>query len=330
MKTEKLGARAKHLDEPYLPLLQEIDFTPVFIIGDRRSGTTLLYQLLAASECFNFVSAYHIIKYEELIFNFVSKNESHVKIELDRLFEKLNLIDRKIDEVKISPDLPEEYGFILDRTKDREPKITENNFSLFLEICQKIQFISDRDKLLLLKNPWDFSNFIFIKQMLPKAKFIFIHRHPVYVINSQLKMARSLLKQQNIYAAMLCEPYRHLFEKPLQLYVCRFLFSTLFGMGLRNITKAAIVTRSYFLRNIDLLPKTDYISIRYEDLCEHPDSNVMKILSFFGLEQKSTLTARTLLAPRPLNLLPEVAKNSDRICDQLQSYLSYLDYSLSL
>jgi hypothetical protein len=131
-----------------------------------------------------------------------------VKVELDRLFKNMNLSDRKIYRVKISPDLPEEYGFILDRTKERKPQIIPSNFSLFMEACQKIQFISDRNKLLLLKNPWDFSNFVFIKKRLPKAKFIFIHRHPLQVINSQLKMARSILEEQSIYAAMLCEPYR--------------------------------------------------------------------------------------------------------------------------
>jgi hypothetical protein len=53
----------------------------------------------------------------------------------------------------------------------------------------------------------------------------------------------------------------------------------------------------------------------------------MDIISFFGLEPKSKLIDRASIAPRPLQLLPEVAKNSDKICDRLQPYLSRLGYN---
>ena len=42
-------------DEKYMELLSKVKFSPIFIMGDHRSGTTLLYKILAATECFNFV-----------------------------------------------------------------------------------------------------------------------------------------------------------------------------------------------------------------------------------------------------------------------------------
>ena len=50
------------LDQPYLDQLTQTDLQPIFILGDHRSGTTLLYQTLASTHCFNVVKAYHVIK----------------------------------------------------------------------------------------------------------------------------------------------------------------------------------------------------------------------------------------------------------------------------
>jgi hypothetical protein len=46
-------------DKPYLNLLEKVDFCPIFIMADHRSGTTLLYQTLVATDCFNFIKSYH-------------------------------------------------------------------------------------------------------------------------------------------------------------------------------------------------------------------------------------------------------------------------------
>ena len=100
-------------DNFYMHLLQDVDFQPVFIMGDHRSGTTLLYQMLVGTQCFNFVSAYNIIKYDEILFNYMNENQNKARQELDKLFKALELSDRVIDNVEVTPDLPEEYGFIL-------------------------------------------------------------------------------------------------------------------------------------------------------------------------------------------------------------------------
>ena len=56
-------------DRPHRHLLESVDLQPVFIVGDSRSGTTVLYHLLARTGCFNPVTVYHILCGHELLSN---------------------------------------------------------------------------------------------------------------------------------------------------------------------------------------------------------------------------------------------------------------------
>ena len=197
-------------DQPYLDLLPKVDFSPIFIMGDHRSGTTLLYKTLVATGCFNFVRAYHIIKYDEILSNHINQTENRAIQELEELFKSLGISDRTIDQVMVTPNLPEEYGFILNNVAGNETCITPQNLPIFQQLCRKIQLASDPDKLLLLKNPWDLPQFMYVKSVIPTAKFIFIHRHPIHVINSKLKAARTLLSDWNDYTALIARWYKQI------------------------------------------------------------------------------------------------------------------------
>jgi hypothetical protein len=70
------SSRTTHTrDEPYLALLRDVDFLPILILGYHRSGTTLFYKLLTATQCFNVVSAYHFLRCEEMLFNHVNQRD---------------------------------------------------------------------------------------------------------------------------------------------------------------------------------------------------------------------------------------------------------------
>ncbi|HAA28241.1 MAG TPA: sulfotransferase [Cyanobacteria bacterium UBA8553] len=322
MKSKDINCIA---DESYLNLLPEVNFSPIFIMGDHRSGTTLLYKTLVATEYFNFVRAYHVIKYDEILFNHVNHTENHAHQELKELLKSLGMKDRVIDNVEVTPDLPEEYGFIL-KNAGYESHLNTDNLALFTQLCRKIQFISNPDKPLLLKNPWCFPHFIYIKNAFPEAKFIFIHRHPIHVINSKLKATRSILTARNAYTSLLSQQYVQIFENPMQRFVYRLFYSTYFDLGLRRVTEQSVQSTTYFLQNVDSLQKTNYVSVKYEDLCKQPEATIHKIMGFLGLEQKSTLAYDTLIEPRPLKLLPEVERKNDEIRHKLQPYFTYHGY----
>ncbi len=183
-------------DQPYLNRSNDIDIQPIFILGDHRSGTTLLYQTLASTQCFNVVKAYHIIKYDEILHNHYNNIEAKKLQELQAEFEQLGICDREFDAVRVSPELPEEYGFII-RNAGHELYINDESLPKFLEACRKIQVTGDLARPLLLKNPWCYPYFLYIRQVIPNARFIFIHRNPIDVINSKLKTVDKVLSEWN-------------------------------------------------------------------------------------------------------------------------------------
>ena len=310
-------------DDEYLLLLEKVNFTPIFILGFHRSGTTLLYQTLTATQCFNFVSAYHVIKYQELLTNYVHKQESKAKQELAELFQSQGISDRVIDKIPVTPDLPEEYGFIL-RNAGYEFKLNRDNLDYFKRLCKKIQLISPLPNPLLLKNPWDFSNFLYIKKAFPQAKIIFIHRNPVHVINSKLKAGKALFENPSAYSTLISKQYVRNLQKNSQNHQQDKPWYE--EKRFRNIVDKSLEESTYFLQNIEQLSTTDYLSIRYEDICQNPAENIQEILSFLNLESKVNLDYSSLISPRPLQLLPQVEKASPVIKYKLKDYFGYHQY----
>jgi hypothetical protein len=124
----------------------------------------LLYELLVATQCFGFLNAYHVIRYDELLFNHANQLEGSARNALDELFRSLGLRDRLIDGVAVTPGTPEEYGFIL-RNAGERPQLNRRSLPKFVELCKKVQFLSAPGRPLLLKNPWDFRRFMYVKSV---------------------------------------------------------------------------------------------------------------------------------------------------------------------
>ncbi len=305
--------------------LAEVKVDPIFIIGDHRSGTTLLYQLLDASKCFNVVTAYHLIHYHELLYNHFQGKELLAKESLHRRFAAAGLTDRLIDGVRVTPELPEEYGFRLKASGPR-PQVRRETVTPLVELFRKVQLITVPERPLLLKNPWDALGFVRVKQLFPAARFVFIHRHPVCVISSQLKALRSLFAEKNGYVALIDPWYEQIFNRPIQLAVIRLLSGKRFGIGLattmRHVTKVA----SYYLRNIDVLSPEEYAVIRYEDLCEAPDVTIGNLLSFLQAQPSSSGDYASYIRSRSTSLLPEVIAREQRVLKRLAIYCDRFGY----
>ena len=317
------------LDDRYMHLLESTSFQPIFIMGPFRSGTTILHQILDATGCFNVIRIYHLLYYNQLLANYSNHTEKTAKQQLRDLFDHKNITDRGIDHVASSPDLEEEYGFFFDGPLQKR-RLNAANLPRFFEICKKIQVISDPPRPLLLKNPWDSINFTYIKRVLPEAKFIFIHRHPLHVINSQLNAVRSLLATKNPYVDLLITDgqYGRLFERPMLLAAWRSLFSDRLGIGLRLLVRYEQRVTNYFLQHIDVLPRSDAISIRYEDLCADAETTMKSILNFLGLQPRKIVAYNGFIEPRALRLLPEIARKRDQIGSKLQAYYAYNGYEI--
>jgi len=321
-----MSATAKPRDAAYLSTLRDVDFRPIFILGDHRSGTTLFYKMLAATGSFNFVDFYHVTRYDEILYNHCHGREGEARAEVEEEIEEAGLRDRGFDHIEVSPELPEEYGYLLKENPPfwYLPRLTPRTLPNMVELCRKVQAVSHPGRPLLLKNPWDFPNFLYLKRVFPNARFLFIHRHPLAVHNSKLKAMRSALARKNRYTAWLARGYARLFRRPLQLLFARFLFFSRIGVNL--LLRYAMVATDYFLENTPRLPEQDYLSIRYEDLCQRPDTVMAAVLDALDLEPTQHVEYASMVSPRPLNLLPDVDRKREQIERRLEPYLTRLGY----
>ena len=314
-----------NLDNKYLNKIQNISFQPAFILGLSRSGTSLLHKILAKTQCFNYVNVYHIVNYDNLLYNRIFDKEDTLKHELNKTFEENDIIDRGIDAFGVTADTPEEYGFIL-YNKTSNISINSKNISFFFELSKKIQFISENNKPLLLKNPWDFSNFMYIKKVIPNSKYIFIHRHPFKTFSSGMKTQRFLFGGKPSYHALVDRFYEQIYQYPLFVKLNRPLYTELSPLGLIYITSFSARYVEYFLKNVKKLSTADYINVKYEDLCENTSETIEKILDFLDVKPEKQINYNNLIKIRDLPLDTCVAKMKKFIYKTMKNYFDYFGY----
>lgn len=317
------------LDEPYLHLLEGVSFRPVFIIGPHRSGTTILYKLLAATGAFNFVRFYHITHYDEILNNHYSGRTEVAKAELTARLAEDEVNDRSFDSIRVHPDLPEEYSFILKRGYSvlYLPSTDDDNRHRLVELCRKVQLEAGEKRPLLLKNPWDSANFLYLRDNFPDAQFIFIHRHPLPCVNSRLKAMRGILEDRVDYSALLDPAYARLHDRPLLARLADLLFTPIGGLDVRLVTQFTKETTNYYLENIHKLNHTFYTELTYEQLCNRPDETISRVLDFLELEAQAPVDFSGAVERRPLNLLPSIADHKGYIQRKLRPYMTRLNYN---
>lgn len=316
----------ENTDQQHLQLLENVEFQPVFILGLHRSGTSILYKMLNTTGCFNPITAYHIIRYDQLLNNHINNLEESSKKELTASFQEKGLDDRAIDKLKIDADFAEEYGFLLGQ-KTFQMYITPKNLLLFTEMAKKIEFISENNKPILLKNPYDLPNFLYIKKVFPNAKFVFIHRYPLKTLSSTINAVDILLKNKNPYTAHLFKIYNKLFENPLLLLTAKFCFSRFKIFGIVFLTMNSSKAAKYYLKNIKKLPKHDYVSITYEELCKNPQKNMEKIIRSLDIKPKNKIDFASFIKPRKLELDPNVVKWRKFIFKCMRKYFKCFGYT---
>jgi len=299
-----------------------VDFDPVFIIGDHRSGTTVLYQALARTRAFNVVTAYHVIREPDIVPNYTAGREAEARRELADELASRGLTDRIIDGTMVTPDLPEEYGFIID--KSTRPRLRPSTLPALVDLCQRLR-LTGGDKPVLLKNPWDVLDFAFVKQSLPRARLIFVHRHPLAVMSSQLAATRSLFSARNEYVAMLSPWYRELFDQPVRLRLARLTSGRL---GPRIVSRHVRKATRYYLDHIDAMPAGDYVELRYEDLCAAPAATIARVLHFLGLPVDTAACAAGVVRPRRAAVLPEVLERYRQVQQETAAYCRRHGYEM--
>jgi hypothetical protein len=306
------------LDAAADSLLMDGEFRPVFIMGQHRSGTTILYKLLADTDLFNVTTAYHVLNRDRLLALHAAGEEAQAREELTRRFEASGLRDREFDSIKITPDIPEEYAYALDHQGPR-PQLSPRNLDGFQRFCRTITVTQDPARPLLLKNPFDADNFLYMQEALPAAVFIYIHRDPVDVVSSQVRANRSLLEKKNEYVALVVDRYRRLYERPMKRGLVRFLCSDRFPLLVDQVARIVARVNDHVLARGGEMGERCF-NLTYAELCAAPAKTISAILEFLGWRDVPQRDYAGLVEPRRSAPLPEVEARRDRIRDRNAEY----------
>ncbi len=292
-------------------------------MGLHRSGTTILYKILNETREFNVLTAYHILDFDRLIYNYGKGLIEDRKKEVNNLFQQKKITSRKIDKMKVTADYVHEYCYIFSK-KGYGNKLSQKNKEIFEIMSKKLTYTSKEKKPVLLKNPYDFNNFIFIKKLYPNSKFIFIHRNPLNVVDSTMRSWHTLLKEKNDYTAIFSDRYNRFYNNPLSLFLSRLYYDSYTPLGLFEVINRCSNGTEYYLKNINKLDSTCYISIKYEDLCNNPNFNISNILKFLNLESKIDFSK--YIKPRNLEIDKRIKFFKKYIEYRMKSYFKEFNY----
>jgi hypothetical protein len=277
---------------------------PIFILGHWRTGTTHLHKMLALDEQFDFLSL------TETAFPHLILGQSKLLHSVMRPFTPKR---RPTDNVEMFPEMPHEHEFAhmalcshspilgitfpkrfdhymrfttFERASSKEVKAFKDQFVFLV----KTLTIKSKGKQLVLKNPLDTCRLDIILELFPNSKFIHIFRNPYDLFYSTLKLHKH---NAEIYA--LQKPTYDLYKLVLENFVEMY---------------------EKFYRESHLIPKENYVEVKFEELAEKPIEELKRIYNTLSLENfekaepriQKYLESVAGYQPAKYDMTPEVKK----------------------
>lgn len=257
---------------------------PIFIIGCPRSGTTYLHNILSLHKDFGYITTPEAFGfcYAHLI--------STPGTWLNNKFKDF-MTKRPQDNVLTSANYPQEEEFALaafcpynmvpsynDPNKliecvnnylllsDMDEKRITQWKSAYLYIIKKITLLR-QGKQLLLKNPPNTARIKWLLELFPEAKFIHIYRNPYDIYPSMINLFKSM--------------WKNFLEMGFKITIPEDTFIE--NQVLKIYTK---LMQAYFEQKV-LIPPTNLIEIKYEELMENPSIEIKKIYDMLQLDYKN-------------------------------------------
>lgn len=251
----------------------QIKRDPIFIIGHWRSGTTHLHNLLCQDPRFGYVTMYQAMFPKSfLCTNFFSV---FLKIFMPKT--------RPMDQMEINVDKPQEeelglgnlcpysfyngfyfpedmmkhfYHFI--RLKNVTKKVIEEWKNSYYYLLKTATLNMD-EKRLVLKNPSNTARIGILLKMFPNAKFIHIYRNPFIVYLST----------------------KRFYEKAIKFFMLQDISDKELD---KNILKIYSQMMKSFFNERKLIPKSNLVDIKFEELEKDPIEQIKKIYKQLKLD----------------------------------------------
>ncbi|PCK07441.1 MAG: hypothetical protein COA42_14300 [Alteromonadaceae bacterium] len=312
----------ENIDKPLLGQLSGIKPKPIFIVGLHRSGTTILYKLISEMIGIPALDVYHILYYERLLNDFKCDESGSNRKKLDDFFFANGMATRVMDNISLSSTTVEEYGWLLKKHAG-DMKLTHRTANFFSELCAKLQLINNPAGPVLFKNPWDTRNVKEISQLYPDAKFIYIKRNPLAILNSQYSNA--------IHYGKEIDPFLDLLIKDIwsgkAIIGSQRLMYRLTGekrykkIMLSLLKKDVAVEMGYYQFGYDEISADRKIQISYEDFVDSPKYIIKKIAEFLELNIVGDLES-VEMTPRKQTNKPEVEAVSAKLSNLIAKLAS--------
>lgn len=309
-------------DREHLGLLAGLPRRIIFVAGAHRTGTSLLHRMLASAADVDFVTYYDVCEFPRLLEQRVRGGRDEA---VARVAAQLAAMagSRGIDQIPVGALEPEEYSGVLRRScvgLDRCRPYSNPCLEPLRLLARKKAFLAERPQPLLLKGPIDsYDGLLRVDATLPDVTFVFVHRHPLPTLCSNVRSWRTLVETPNPWFAELDRGYRGLLSQPELLEAARRLCGS--EGHVRDLCARIRTGMLHALEVEDALPAHRVVHVRYEDLCRAPATELARVLALLGLEQSATFR-ESIAAPRP----EDGGELLNRIHDEsIESWRAYLN-----
>jgi hypothetical protein len=311
------------LDSGYLAEADTAPDSLCFIVGCHRSGTTILYSLLASSPGVNYVSAYDVYYFPLRMALRKRGLEEGAKRFLQEKLDQMGST-RQLDSIPIGPDEPEEFGFILPEQKFLQPRLVPEAYDRFDELCRKKHWL-DPKPTLIVKNPNEFyGNLLSIANAYPNARFLVVHRHPLLILHSQIRAWRQMVKERNPYFALLDPALsKMILDERERTRVQMLLWS---DEGARWILNLMIQGFDAYQDHVRCIEPERVLDIRYEDLCRAQVETMDAIQRWIDIPP-ITIDPLSAISPRKSNPADIACRIYEERLAELRPYLESQGYS---
>ncbi len=307
----RFPADLEHEDREYLDRLEGIEPRPIFVMGLHRSGTTFLFETLARVFPLAALNAHRIFFYPRLLAREEAGRTAEDQRALDDHFASLGLDSRQVDDIALSHATVEEYGWFLKRY-GASPRLERRTAGLFAEACRKLRALEPEAEAVIGKNPWDTGFAPRIRELFPDARFVWIRRHPLRILQSQFRNALIFGAGPAPYLELLMEGFpaaRGVIGWQRTLY--KMVGERRYGRIMLRVVMGDIARQlEAYERSIEALPEASRCEISYGELIREPRATLERLGAFLEIEPTIPLD---VVAPRPrrLELHPEVERVRD-------------------
>ena len=299
-------------DSTFKQYLDKIKPQPIFIIGLHRSGTTYLYRAIVDNFHIAYLTVYHVFYYDNILYYHYNKTDTSFKQGLERVFQNWDMTTRGIDNVPLSHSLPEEYGWLL-KSRLGIWNTNHKNAPLVDDICRKLHVLMPTATNVMLKNPFDTGHVGQLHEKFPDAKFIFLTRNPLAIVNSQFRVARYLGENKNPFINKLFSqiPLGGVWlwiQRAVRKSAGQFIHSRL---ALNYIIRSVIRELVLFETSWALVPAQLRLAIEYEEMVNNHEVILKQVSSFLGYS-RTGVAIQNNTNVRQLEFFPEVAAIKNR------------------